>query len=301
MLIDVAESEQYDFVSSLGFSIGYLGCGILFLFNLIMLKNPELFGLVSKAQVVKISFLLVSIWWFIFSLPLLFIVKPRSTTIKIAFVPFVVSGLERLFKIMTEIIKDKNTLLFFIAYFFYIDGVHTIVMMATDFGLSIGIKIDTLMLALLWVQFVAFPAALGFGFLSRKIGAKPIVLIAIGIYILISLGGAWIISTGTHFIIFACITGTAQGAIQALSRSLFANMIPEDKETDYFGFYNMIGKFSVVLGPGLVALCNIIAYYIGFESKNASRFGISILAILFVIGFIILSKVRVLKTVTEKH
>ncbi len=293
MLIDVAEPKQYDFISSLGFAVGYLGCGILFILNLIMYKYPHLFGFSSEAGAIRFSFLIVAIWWFVFSLPLLIYVKPKSGSQKTGFFSVLRNGRKNLTKIAKEIVHTPTILFFFIAYFFYIDGVHTIVMMATDFGLSIGISLGTLMIALLCVQFIAFPAALGFGMLARKIGAKTIILAAISVYVLISLGGAWVISTGIHFIIFACITGTAQGAIQALSRSMFAVLIPENRETEFFGFYNMVGKFSIVLGPGIVALCNLIGYYAGFTSNSASRFGISTLAILFIIGGIVLLKVNV--------
>lgn len=300
MLVDVTEIKHYDFVSSFGFSIGYLGCGLLFVLNLVMYKNPGLFGFRSDAHAIRFSFLIVSVWWFLFSLPLLIFIKPCRLKEHKKLGTVLSEGFGNFLAIGREIIGNKSLFLFFIAYFFYIDGVHTIVMMATDFGLSIGISLGTLMIALLCVQFIAFPAALAFGFLSRKTGSKSIILFSISIYILISLVGTWVISDGVHFIIFACITGIAQGAIQALSRSLFATIIPVNRETEFFGFYNMLGKFSIIIGPGIVAVCNLVAYYAGFSSKTASRFGISSLAILFIIGGYLLIKVRLESQLTQK-
>ncbi|MFW6254673.1 MAG: MFS transporter, partial [Chitinivibrionales bacterium] len=183
-------------------------------------------------------------------------------------------------------------LLFLVAFWLYHDGVHAFVMMATDFGLSIGIPDSGLMTALLLVQFIAFPAAILFGYVADRIGAKNTILIAIGIYTLVCLVGAFILQTQLQFFILAGLTGSAQGAIQALSRSMFTAMIPEEKSSDYFGFYNLVGRFSVVLGPGLVGMMGLLGRQLGFESVAAARFGIASLAILFISGGLLLLRVR---------
>ncbi len=300
-LVDVADFEDRDIVSSWGFAIGYLGCGILFILNIFMYKYPAAFGLADGATAVRFIFLSAALWWFIFSFPIIFKVHEKGSSSDSKISGIVKSGFKRLAKTSKNILQNKNILLFLIAYWFYIDGVHTVVMMCTDFGLSIGIPMGTLLLALACVQFIAFPSAIIFGNISKKIGAKNVIAIAVAIYIIITLGGAWILKTGTHFIFFACLTGTVQGAIQALSRSFFSKMVPDNDSCDFFGFYNMIGRFAIILGPAIVALSNIIMHSVGFRAQTASRSGISALAILFIIGGILLLRVKTITVVNEKH
>ncbi len=290
-LVDVADLKERDMVSSWGYAIGYLGCGLLFIINFFMFSKPALFGISDTAMAIKYIFLSAALWWFIFSLPILFFVRERKSPTHEKISNIIAMGLKNIPKTAGMIWKDKNVLIFLFAYWCYIDGVHTVVMMCTDFGLSIGITMKTLMIALACVQFVAFPSAIVFGLVSRRIGAKTVITIAIAIYIFITLGGAWILKTGTHFILFACLTGTVQGAIQALSRSFFSKMIPADKSTEYFGFYNMVGRFAIILGPAIVALSNILVHSIGLRSQIASRSGISALSVLFIIGGFLLLKV----------
>lgn len=291
-LVDVADFEQRDMVSSWGYGLGYLGCGILFIVNLLMYQNPAWFGLHDSSTAIRYIFLSAALWWLLFSIPILFFVHERTEKTYEKISSIIATGFQKLGKTAKTIGSDKNLLLFLIAYWCYIDGVHTVVMMCTDFGLSIGISFGTLMIALLCVQFVAFPSAIVFGLLSRRIGAKSVIMIAVAIYILITLGGAWILKTGTHFILFACLTGTVQGAIQALSRSFYSKMIPHDKSSEYFGFYNMVGRFAIILGPAIVALSNLIVHSIGLKSQIASRSGISSLAVLFIIGGLVLLQVK---------
>ena len=300
-LVDVAEPQQRDMVSSWGYAIGYLGCGILFIVNLIMYKKPELFGIRDSVTAIKYIFLSAVLWWFLFSLPILFFVHEKRGEPREKKSNVILLGFEKLKKTAGKIWNDKNLLIFLIAYWFYIDGVHTVVMMCTDFGLSIGISMNALMIALLCVQFIAFPSAIAFGYLSRRIGAKNVIITAIAIYIFITLGGAWVLKTGAHFILFACLTGTVQGAIQALSRSFYSKMIPHDKSSEYFGFYNMVGRFAMILGPAIVAFSNIMVHSIGLKAQVASRSGISALALLFITGGILLLKVKKPAAVNETN
>ena len=301
-LVDIAELEQRDMVSSWGYALGYLGCGILFILNLLMYKKPALFGLHDSATAIRYIFLSAALWWLLFSLPILFFVHERKRKRKIyeEISAILAKGFQKLGKTAKTISSDKNLLLFLIAYWCYIDGVHTVVMMCTDFGLSIGISFGTLMIALLCVQFIAFPSAIIFGLIARRIGAKNVIMLAVVIYIFISMGGAWILRTGMHFILFACLTGTVQGAIQALSRSFYSKMIPHDKSSEYFGFYNMVGRFAIILGPAIVALSNLVVHSLGMKAQVASRSGISALAILFIIGGIVLLKVKVPANVSNE-
>ncbi len=291
-IIDVALPRERDVVSSLGYGLGYLGCGILFGLNILMYNKPSLFGLKDGVEAIRISFLSAAAWWLIFSFPVLFFVREKRQVGRESIGTVVTNGLGKLRAMAADVSKDRNMLFFILAYWFYIDGVDTVVIMAKNFGLSIGLPMGVLMIALLCVQFVAFPCAVAFGFLARHIGAKNIILICIVMYILITVGGAWVLKTGTHFIIFACLTGTAQGAIQALSRSLYSRMIPQDREGEYFGLYNTVGKFAVILGPAIVAVANIGAYHFGLRGAVASRCGISALAVLFFVGGLLLLKVK---------
>ncbi|MBD3421862.1 MAG: MFS transporter [Chitinivibrionales bacterium] len=292
LLVDVSDNENADRVSSFGYGIGYLGCGLLFAVHLLMYQMPQLFGIKDGATAIRIAFVTVMIWWILFSLPILTMVKQREAPKQEGPREVVMDGLRRLRHTTADILQNRNMLLFLVAYWCYIDGVHTVYMMATDFGLSLGIDTGMLMVALLCVQFVAFPSAIGFGALAGRIGAKKAILIAVGIYLFITIVGAWILKTAVDFFVLACLTGVAQGAAQALSRSFFAKMVPPEKAADYFGFYNLMGKFAVVLGPGIVATANLIGRALHFHGSASSRFGITTLAVMFVIGGGLLLKVK---------
>jgi UMF1 family MFS transporter len=191
-----------------------------------------------------------------------------------------------------EVLQIPSLLFFLFAYWLYIEGVNTVYMMATDYGLSIGLPLSTLMIALLIVQFVAFPSSIAFSFLAERIGARRTILVAIGVYIAITGAGGWLITTGRDFILFAAMTGAVQGTIQALSRSLFSRMVPQEKAADFFGIYNMIGRFAVILGPGLVGGINWICYKYGVSSITSARLGVSSIALLFVAGGLLLLQVK---------
>ncbi|MBD3314434.1 MAG: MFS transporter [Chitinivibrionales bacterium] len=290
LLTDVAEPRSIDRVSSLGYGIGYLGCGLLGVAHVAMIEGHEALG-IDKALAVRLAFLTAAVWWAFFSIPLFKWVREKLR-------PWLWGGvvkrsLTETWRTAREIGRSRMLLLFLVAFWFYNDGVHAVVMMAADFGASIGIPLSGLMIALLITQFVAFPSAIGFGRLAGVIGAKRAILIAIGIYIVVTAVAAFFLRTQTQFIILACIIGSAQGAIQALSRSLFASMIPPERAADFFGFYNLVGKFSVVIGPGLVGGMTLIGRGWGMGPEVASRIGIGSLAILFVVGGLLLSSVTV--------
>ncbi len=296
LLINVSNNKNSNFVSSLGFSTGYLGSSLLFIFFFILIKNPKLVGLTSKSQVVLLSFLIVGIWWFLFSLPLLTLVKLEPLKAKNGIEDLLVNGIKSLKQTIIEIKGTPIIITFLIAYWLYIDGVNTIIVMANDFLITIGIPLSTRMFAILLVQVIGFPASILFGLLAQRIGAQKTISIAIGGYIVISIGGAWFIKNNPlHCYLFAGLIGTFQGALQALSRSLFASMIPPNKETSYFGFYNMVGRFAVIMGPAVVAGTNLIAHSYGISAETTSRLGISSVAFFFIVGLILLSKVNLQK------
>ncbi len=282
----VAPEDKLDFVSAFGFSLGYLGGGILFALNVWMILRPELFGLANAAEAIKFSFLSVGIWWLVFSIPILLFVKEPPPEEKKPVFRVVREGFEQIQRTFQEIRHLKTIFLFLIAYWLYMDGVDTIIRMAVDYGMSIGFKPKDLLLALLITQFVGFPSAIGFGYLGGKIGTKRSILIAIAVYLFVSIWGAFM-EDKREFYILAITIGLVQGGIQALSRSFYARIIPTDKSAEYFGFYNMIGKFSIVLGPVLIGSVALMAQSMGYEGHIASRIGISSVSVLFITGGIL--------------
>ncbi len=248
-LIKTASSEEkMDMVSSLGYSLGYLGGGVLFAINVWMFLQPEVFGLEDGSQAVRVSFLMVGSWWGIFSIPVFLFVKEPQKLSKQSYWTIIIAGFRQLSITFKEIKQLKPILLFLVAYWFYIDGVDTIVVMSVNYGMTIGFSPDNLIIALLIVQFVGFPATMGFGYLSQWIGTKPPIYLAIFVYFFMCIWGAFLRHSYEFYILAICI-GLVQGGIQALSRSFYARMIPKEKSAEYFGFFNMIGKFGTIIGP----------------------------------------------------
>lgn len=287
LITGVASEKKMDFVSALGFSLGYLGGGILFALNVWTVLSPETFGFSNASDAIKFSFFTVGIWWAVFSVPLiLFVKEPKNIQTKSA-MNVVKAGFTQLKETFQEVRHLKPIFLFLAAYWLYIDGVDTIVRMAVDYGLSIGFERNDLILALLLTQFVGFPSAIGFGYLGGKIGAKRAIFIAIAVYLFVSIWGAFIQSK-FEFYILAVIIGLVQGGIQALSRSFYAKIIPVNKSAEYFGFYNMLGKFAAVLGPVLMGGVGLLVKSMGYSSNTASRVSITSLSFFFIAGGILL-------------
>ena len=280
LIVSVSEQDQRHKVSSLGFSMGYLGGGLLFVVNVLMYLNPAWFGLSSQSEAILWSFLSVAIWWVVFSLPLFMSVEEKSNTeISKGLFENITEAFKAVASTLREIKKHKRVAIFLIAYWLYIDGVDTIVRMAIAYGSDIGLDASSMITALLLTQFVGFPATLVFGIFADKIGFKKILTIGISIYILISFY-AYYMSTALEFYILAGTVGLVQGGIQAISRSFFSNIIPMNKEAQFFGFYNLVGKSAVFLGPVLVSW---VALFFGNP-----RYGILSLLFLFVPGLVLL-------------
>ncbi|NLG17018.1 MAG: MFS transporter, partial [Fibrobacter sp.] len=211
-------------------------------------------------------------------------------------------SIRRLRATSVKIMKNKPLLLFLLAYWMYIDGVNTFVLMAVDFGMSIGLSSSSLLISLLIVQFVAFPSALAFGALARRFGAFTMIIAGIIIYILVSGVGALLLKTQIHYMILAGITGLAQGGIQALSRSYFGKKIPESESAEYFGFYNVVSRFAVIIGPAVVGMVAFFTRKAGMNSMLASRVGMSSVAVLFLGGMIMLMVAKKTeKNATREH
>jgi len=294
LLVDVAEENEMDFVSSMGFAFGYIGGVALFAFCVWMMFRPAVFGLASEAQAVKISFLCVAAWWTAFSVPLFLFVKEKRVKTPSKAVNLVINILNALrslgaiWRTFVAIIKNPTLLLFLLAYWLYFDGVNTFIRMSVDFGLSIGFQPNSLMVALIVVQLIAFPSSLLFGYLSPRVGTVRMIMAGVVIYILISGFGALLMRTEAHFIVLAGISGLAQGGIQALSRSYFGKLIPAAEATEYFSFYNVVGRFAV-LGPTVIGLMAVIARRgFGAPEALASRVGMSSVNLFFISGLIVL-------------
>jgi MFS transporter, UMF1 family len=289
LINSVAEKKLLNFVSGVGYSFGYLGGGILLAVNIFTVTNYEFFGLSSSTEAIKYVFVSVGVWWIIFAVPLFLNVKEKHSnkTGKLPFINTLTSSLRQLKITLSQIKEIRSVWLFLIAYWLYIDGVDTIIRMAMDFGLSIGLERNSLITALLITQFVGFPSALitGIMFKGGK-GARTGIFITICAYFMITLLGAMMRSE-LHFYMLAVSVGLVQGGIQALSRSYYASIIPENKEGEFFGFYNMIGKFAVILGPLFIAGTNITARQFGFSQDTASRCGVLSVAVFFILGGII--------------
>lgn len=283
LLTTVATEKRLDAISALGFSLGYLGGGLLFALNVGMTLRPGFFGLENAAAAVRFSFLSVGIWWILFSLPLILFVREPAGRGRAEIGGIVAAGLRQLLQTFREIRHHRTIVTFLAAYWLYIDGVNTIIVMALDYGLSIGFASQDLILALLMTQFIGFPAALAFGRLGGKIGTKRAILAAIAVYLAMPLWG-FFMQSKTEFFLMAGFIGLVQGGVQALSRSLFARIIPPDKAAQYFGFYNMVGKFAAVVGPVLIGGAAVWARSAGISGDLASRLSILSIAFLFLAG-----------------
>ena len=279
LLISVAPSGKEDMVSALGFGLGYLGGGLLFAFNVLMTLKPDWFGLPDAGTAVRISFISVAIWWAIFSLPIMIWVKEPPTHRKTSGWKMIGSGLLQLKTTFAEIRQLRVVFLFLIAYWLYIDGVDTIVRMAVDYGMSLGFPADSLIVALLIVQFVGFPAAILFGKLGEKLGTKNGILLGIVVYVGVTIWGRFMDSPG-EFYVLAVAIGLVQGGVQSLSRAFYSRIIPANRAAEFFGFYNMLGKFAAVIGPVLMGLVGVLT--------GNPRHSILAIVVLFLGGGIIL-------------
>jgi len=279
LLPTVAKENEFDFVSGLGFALGYLGGGILFGLNVLMVHTPESFGLAGINEAVKVSFVTVALWWALFSLPLLLFVKEERAIQKKSTVETIAAGYRQLLNTFRKIRLLKGLLLFLAAYWLYIDGVDTVIRMAVDYAIAIGFDPKSLVLALLLVQFIGFPATLLFTKLAHKYDTKKALFIAIGTYLLITLWASMMQETYEFFLLAAMI-GLVQGGIQALSRSYYARMVPREQAAEFFGFYNFLGRFATIFGPLLIGFVAVMT--------ESSRLSIASVSLFFVAGGLLL-------------
>ena len=257
LIIDVTKPRYYSFVSSLGFSVGYLGGAILLALHVWMLLTPESFGFSGPDDVIKFAFVSVGAWWLIFLVPLLLYVPERRSDREVA-THVIRAAYEELKSTISQIRQYRNVVIFLIAYWLYIGGVFTVIFMAVNFGQRLGFSQQDLVMALMITNFVGFPATLLYGYFGHRFGPKRGIYFALVVYIVMS---TWAMSMVDvkQFYIMAIVIGCVQGGVQGLSRSLYASLIPPDQPGEFFGFYNMITKFAHVLGPALVGFAAILS------------------------------------------
>ena len=289
LLPSIASEKKIDAVSSLCSALGYIGGGLLLLVNVIMFLFPAAFGLADGVAAVKASYMMVGIWWVVFTIPLaVFVKEPQGESITLG--RAIREGFSDIASTLSALGSLRNTAMFLVAYWCYIDGVDTIIRMATDYGTALGFSSSSLIVALLITQFVAFPSAIAYGMFGKRIGVKKALLTAIGAYIVIAILG-FFMTKEIHFYLLAVCIGLFQGGIQALSRSYFSRLIPEGHSSQFYGFFNMLGKFAAIIGPVLVGIMSVIT--------GEQRYGILSLIILFILGFVLLRRVDEEKAKTE--
>lgn len=284
LLTDVAEPKNYDRVSALGYGLGYVGSGAFFVFCSLMVSNPARFGLEGAVQAVHLAFWLTAGWWLLFTVPCLLWVHetPGVPAVGNSGDSALTRGFRQLAATFAAMKTDRRILVFLIAYILYIDGVNTVIKMAADYGKAVGVATPDLLKALVVTQFVAFPAAIVFGRIGEKLGPKRGIMIGIAVY-----AGVCVFATrmdsAREFFIMAVAIGLVQGGVQSLSRSYFARLIPAEKGGEFFGFYNMAGKFAAIIGPSLMGLTALV---------TDTRTSILSLLLLFGGGMWLLAKVR---------
>lgn len=285
-LVDVTPPERRDELSASGYAWGYVGSLIPFGIILGLFQNAQSLDLPSP-RLFSLAFMLTGLWWFGFSLPFLLKVKqkvsviPQGNPIKYTLITLRQS---------LEKIKTQFSIWFFLlAYFFYIDGVDTLILMAIPYGRDVGIEGLALLKVVLVVQILGFPFTLLYGKLAKTWGAKPLIFLALGVYLTTVILGFFLPVIPRHtqkmaYWFIAFLIGSSQGGIQALSRSFLTTLIPPERAGEYFGFYNIFGKFAVILGPFMVG-------YIG-KVTGHTRWGILSLALNFILGAFLLSRVK---------
>ena len=278
-LVDATEEERYDEVSSQGYAWGYIGSCAPFIVCLVIVLFGENIG-IGQLDGIRISFVITAVWWLAFSVPIWRDVhqthyKPREPHLFRNTVRGLVSTCKKIF-------RDRRLMFFMLAFFFYIDGVHTIIAMSTSYGTDLGIDSTQLVLALLATQFVAFPSAIAYGRLSARFGTKKMLLIAVFAYFLITLFAAFFLRSAAEFWVLAVCVGLFQGGIQALSRSEFGKLIPKEHANEYYGFFDIFGKYATIMGTLLVSVFT--------QLTGSSSIGVLSVAMLFIVGFVLLWK-----------
>ena len=285
LLPHIAGPDEMDRVSSAGYALGYVGGGLLLALNLAWILKPSLFGLPDAGVASRLSFLSVAVWWVLFSIPLFRRVpeptlRPRDLQGRSP----IAAAFHQLGSTLRDLRKYRQAFLMLVAFLIYNDGIGTMIRMAGPYGQEIGLPQNALITAFVMVQFVGIPFAFAFGWLAGRIGAKTSIFIALLVYVVISIVGYYMTSAWQFFLL-SFLVATVQGGSQALSRSLFASMIPPSKSSEFFGFFGVFEKFAGIVGPALFAIT--------VRATGSSRNAILSVIAFFVIGALLLWKVDV--------
>lgn len=281
ILTKITTPNNFSIISNQGYAWGYFGGGALFLLNALMSIYPSSFGLASQAEAIRVSFLMVSIWWLLFLIPLFLNFKENKTE-KHSMSVFS-SSFKNIFKTLKSVYQYKNAFLFLIAFFLFIDGAHTVIYLASTFALNLGLETSSIIQALILVQFVAFPATLLWGYVANKYGDKLVLYITITSYICIIIYSTTL-SSAIEFYLLAAWVGFVQGGIQGSSRGMFGKLIPKEKAGEFFGLYNVMGRAGAILGPLMVG--TLLTLY------GNVRIALLPIAVLFIIGGLLLTRVK---------
>lgn len=288
MLIDLVTIDQRDMVSSKGFTLGYVGGGILLAVNLLMIKQPGLFGLEDSLQGTYAAFLSVALWWYAFSRPIFHRVGPflPKSVIQHTGGEYVAAGARRLVRTLRSIQHYPELCKYLVAFWLFSDGINTVIAMATIYGKTIGIETSDLIVALLITQFVGIPFTLLFGKIAVKLGSKKSLYITLSTYVGIVMLG-YFMQNATHFYMLAIMVGMVQGGSQAIARSIFSRLVPQTQSAEFFGFLSVSSKFSSSFGPFVFGIVGQIT--------GSSRYGILALLLFFIGGILMLTTVNLAK------
>jgi UMF1 family MFS transporter len=281
ILTKISTPEKFSIISNQGYAWGYAGGGLLFIVNALMSIYPTSFGLASQSDAIRVSFLMVSVWWLLFLIPLLLNFQETRDHNKSKGI--VLSSLKNIVTTLKSVYQYKNAFLFLIAFFLFIDGAHTVIYLASTFALNLGLETSSIIQALILVQLVAFPATLIWGYVANKFGDKLVLYITISSYIFIIIYSTTL-SSAFEFYLLAAWVGCVQGGIQGSSRGYFGKLIPKEKAGEFFGLYNVMGRAGAILGPLLVG--TLLTLY------GNVRIALLPIAILFIIGGLLLTRVK---------
>jgi UMF1 family MFS transporter len=282
LLVDVTEPRNFDFVSSLGFSMGYLGGATLLGIHVWMINAPATFGLANATEAIQMAFITVGMWWALFLAPLIKYVPEHKRVLDIS-KGVIKAAYTELRSTLQKIGQYRNVVIFLCAYMLYVAGVFTVISMAANYGQRLGFSNQAMVMAFMVTNFVGFPATFAFGYIGHRYGPKTGIYIALTVYIITS-SLAVFMTNVTQFFAMAVVVGCVQGAAQGLSRSLYAKLIPQDAPGEFFGFYNLVTKFAHAFGPGLVGIAAVM-------SDNPRVILLALLP-LFILGGLILASVR---------
>jgi len=287
LLPHLVTPDQLDRVSAAGYAVGYLGGGVLLALNLLMIQQPQLFGIPDAGVATRLTFVTVAIWWVVFSIPLFRRVPEPARRLEADERPdagLFRTGWQRLVETFYELRRYRQAFIMLLAFLMYNDGIQTMIRMATTYGSEIGLPQSAMISALLLTQFIGVPCAFAFGAIAERVGAKTAVFAGLAVYCVITVLGYYM-TTSTHFFALAILVGMVQGGTQAISRSMFASMIPPHKSSEFFAFFSVFERYAGVLGPAIFA-------WVVSHSGSGRNALLSIVAF-FVLGGVILTFVDV--------